>query len=266
MVDTNTNAFEQNAAVDGGLDVKAILSKILTYWYLFVLSILICFSLSVVNASLTPPVWNITGKILVQDDNPTTNNSNSSARDQLLNAGIPKNNIDDQLEILTSRNLINQVVTETQLNVRTYLILHFKAIEIYQEYPMQISVKYNSRNTTEQSFIVNVLNNRDFILEGKKGGLSIKGHFGDSIRLKQYVLVLRNKAATPNLTGQYGFSIQSEDATIADLAVALNCGQIKTGSASRSDRIAKYNQLLRIEEELGDSAKFIGKNFKYAKK
>ena len=47
---------------------------------------------------------------------------------------------------------------------------------------------------------------------------------------------------------------ESEDATIADLAVALNCGQIKTGSASRSDRMAKYNQLLRIEEQLGDSA------------
>jgi len=59
---------------------------------------------------------------------------------------------------------------------------------------------------------------------------------------------------------------ETEDATIADLAVALNCGQIKTGSASRSDRIAKYNQLLRIEEELGDNAKFIGKNFKYFKK
>jgi enolase len=59
---------------------------------------------------------------------------------------------------------------------------------------------------------------------------------------------------------------ETEDSTIADLAVALNCGQIKTGSLSRSDRIAKYNQLLRIEEELGDSAKFIGKNFKYFKK
>lgn len=59
---------------------------------------------------------------------------------------------------------------------------------------------------------------------------------------------------------------ETEDSTIADLAVALNCGQIKTGSASRSDRIAKYNQLLRIEEELGENAKFIGKNFKYAYK
>ncbi|MGK9128336.1 phosphopyruvate hydratase [Olivibacter sp. SA151] len=58
---------------------------------------------------------------------------------------------------------------------------------------------------------------------------------------------------------------ETEDNTIADLAVALNCGQIKTGSASRSDRMAKYNQLLRIEEELGSNAKFLGKSFKFAK-
>lgn len=58
---------------------------------------------------------------------------------------------------------------------------------------------------------------------------------------------------------------ETEDTTIADLAVALGCGQIKTGSASRSDRIAKYNQLLRIEESLGGSAKYLGKNFKFIK-
>jgi enolase len=59
---------------------------------------------------------------------------------------------------------------------------------------------------------------------------------------------------------------ETEDSTIADLAVALSTGQIKTGSASRSDRIAKYNQLLRIEEILGETARFPGKNFKYYKK
>jgi enolase len=52
---------------------------------------------------------------------------------------------------------------------------------------------------------------------------------------------------------------ETEDTTIADIAVALNAGQIKTGSASRSDRVAKYNQLLRIEEELGDAAIYPGK-------
>lgn len=58
---------------------------------------------------------------------------------------------------------------------------------------------------------------------------------------------------------------ETEDSTIADLAVALNTGQIKTGSASRSDRMAKYNQLLRIEEELGDAAVYPGKQFKFIK-
>ncbi|MDD5508621.1 MAG: phosphopyruvate hydratase [Bacteroidales bacterium] len=56
---------------------------------------------------------------------------------------------------------------------------------------------------------------------------------------------------------------ETEDTTIADLAVALNTGMIKTGSASRSERIAKYNQLLRIEEILGNSARYLGKNFKF---
>ena len=53
---------------------------------------------------------------------------------------------------------------------------------------------------------------------------------------------------------------ETEDSTIADIAVALNAGQIKTGAPSRSDRVAKYNQLLRIEEELGEVAKYLGKD------
>jgi enolase len=59
---------------------------------------------------------------------------------------------------------------------------------------------------------------------------------------------------------------ETEDTTIADLAVATNCGQIKTGSLARADRTAKYNQLLRIEGELGDQAKYAGKTaFKVAR-
>jgi len=58
---------------------------------------------------------------------------------------------------------------------------------------------------------------------------------------------------------------ETEDTTIADLAVGLNTGQIKTGSASRSDRIAKYNQLLRLEERLGNSAYYLGRDFRFVK-
>ena len=70
------------------------------------------------------------------------------------------------------------------------------------------------------------------------------------------------------LASQHGYSSvtshrsgETEDATIADLAVALETGQIKTGSASRSDRMAKYNQLLRIEEQLGAEARYAGRHF-----
>ena len=58
---------------------------------------------------------------------------------------------------------------------------------------------------------------------------------------------------------------ETEDTTIADLAVALNCGQIKTGSASRTDRMAKYNQLFRIEEMLGDNAVYPKGKIKFGK-
>jgi enolase len=73
------------------------------------------------------------------------------------------------------------------------------------------------------------------------------------------------------LARQHGYSSvtshrsgETEDATIADLAVALNTGQIKTGSASRTDRMAKYNQLLRIEESLGDAGQYAGRTFPQA--
>jgi len=71
------------------------------------------------------------------------------------------------------------------------------------------------------------------------------------------VQLAKNSAMTTIISHRSG---ETEDTTIADLAVALNAGQIKTGSASRSDRVAKYNQLLRIEEELGDSAIYLGRS------
>ncbi|MCW3125207.1 MAG: Enolase [Bacteroidetes bacterium] len=74
------------------------------------------------------------------------------------------------------------------------------------------------------------------------------------------VNLAKNNSYTSVMSHRSG---ETEDVTIADLAVALNCGQIKTGSASRTDRIAKYNQLLRIEEELGPMAYYPGRNFKY---
>ncbi len=105
-----------------------------------------------------------------------------------------------------------------------------------------------------------------FVTNVTKLSRGIEQGIGNSILVKvNQIGTLTETIAAVNMAHRAGFTTvmshrsgETEDYTIADLAVALNCGQIKTGSASRSDRMAKYNQLLRIEEELGDTAYYPG--------
>ncbi len=113
-------------------------------------------------------------------------------------------------------------------------------------------------------FVTNVLRLQRGINEDTANSILVKvNQIGSLTETINAVTLAQTNGYTSVMSHRSG---ETEDATIADLAVALNCGQIKTGSASRSDRIAKYNQLLRIEEELGENAKFIGKDFKYYNK
>lgn len=105
-----------------------------------------------------------------------------------------------------------------------------------------------------------------FVTNVERLSTGIEKGIANSILIKvNQIGTLTETIAAVNMAHNAGYtsvmshrSGETEDNTIADLAVALNCGQIKTGSASRSDRMAKYNQLLRIEEELGDTAYFPG--------
>ena len=105
-----------------------------------------------------------------------------------------------------------------------------------------------------------------FVTNVERLATGIEKGIANSILVKvNQIGTLTETIAAVNMAHNAGYtsvmshrSGETEDNTIADLAVALNCGQIKTGSASRSDRMAKYNQLLRIEEELGDTAYFPG--------
>lgn len=110
-----------------------------------------------------------------------------------------------------------------------------------------------------------------FVTNEERLGRGIQQGVANSILVKvNQIGSLTETLNTVDLAHRSGYtsvmshrSGETEDTTIADLAVALGTGQIKTGSASRSDRMAKYNQLLRIEEALGDAARFPGKNFKF---
>jgi enolase len=107
-----------------------------------------------------------------------------------------------------------------------------------------------------------------FVTNVERLSTGIEKGIANSILVKvNQIGTLTETIAAVNMAKNAGYtsvmshrSGETEDNTIADLAVALNCGQIKTGSASRSDRMAKYNQLLRIEEELGSTAYFPGLN------
>ena len=113
-------------------------------------------------------------------------------------------------------------------------------------------------------FVTNVKRLQRGIDEGSANSILIKvNQIGTLTETINAVQLATQNQMTSIISHRSG---ETEDNFIADLAVALNTGQIKTGSASRSDRVAKYNQLLRIEETLGDLAKYPGKNFKYYRK
>jgi enolase len=107
-------------------------------------------------------------------------------------------------------------------------------------------------------FVTNPMRLRDGIRKGVANSILIKvNQIGSLTETLATMEMARGAAYTTVVSHRSG---ETEDSTIADIAVATNAGQIKTGSASRSDRIAKYNQLLRIEERLGAAAQFPGRS------
>jgi enolase len=106
-------------------------------------------------------------------------------------------------------------------------------------------------------FVTNVKRLADGIKRGLANSILIKVNQIGTLTETLAAVEMAHKAGyTAVMSHRSG---ETEDSTIADLAVATNCGQIKTGSLARADRTAKYNQLLRIEEELGAQAKFAGR-------
>ncbi|WP_417271162.1 phosphopyruvate hydratase [Celeribacter sp.] len=107
-------------------------------------------------------------------------------------------------------------------------------------------------------FVTNPKRLKDGITQGVANSMLVKVNQIGSLSETLKAVDMAHRAGYTNVMSHR--SGETEDATIADLAVATNCGQIKTGSLSRSDRMAKYNQLIRIEEQLGETAEFAGRS------
>ena len=107
-------------------------------------------------------------------------------------------------------------------------------------------------------FVTNVKRLADGIKKGLGNSILVKvNQIGSLTETLASVEMAQRASYTAVMSHRSG---ETEDTTISDLAVATNCGQIKTGAPARSDRVAKYNQLLRIEEELGDAAVYAGRS------
>jgi len=107
-------------------------------------------------------------------------------------------------------------------------------------------------------FVTNPARLSDGIAKGSANSMLVKVNQIGSLTETLQAVDMAHRARFTNVMSHR--SGETEDATIADLAVATNCGQIKTGSLSRSDRLAKYNQLIRIEEMLGETAIYAGRS------
>jgi enolase len=122
--------------------------------------------------------------------------------------------------------------------------------------------------TSELGHRIQLVGDDLFVTNSSRLAMGIERHAGNSVLIKpNQIGTLTETLETIELATRHRYtsvmshrSGETEDSTIADLSVATNCGQIKTGAPARSDRVAKYNQLLRIEEQLGETAEFRGRS------
>jgi len=118
-------------------------------------------------------------------------------------------------------------------------------------------LKYKIQIVGDDIFVTNVLRIKEGIEKGIANSVLIKpNQIGTITETFDAINLAHENGYTCVVSHRSG---ETEDTTIADLAIGAGCSQIKTGSLSRSERVAKYNRLLRIEEELGDRAKYLGK-------
>jgi capsular exopolysaccharide synthesis family protein len=209
---------------EGPSDVRGLIALCLNYWYVFVISIIVCLIAAFIYIECFPNEWSIVSKVIVEDDQGTP----SKALTNGLNADLAslfdvKSNADNEVKILKSTSLLNRVVSKLDLNIHVFDNNGFKGFEMYDEAPFSVALNYHKKGIKFMNYRVGILSDNTFRLKNSKEDLDITGVFGKPIKLNQYTIILR-KTEKFKPTGYYKIKIQSLKQAENDLAANFNAG------------------------------------------
>lgn len=220
---SNPSATNNTIIEDDVIDIKQIILNVFRYWPLFLLSAAICLVIAYFVADYSAPNWHIASKLLVTDDKNSPQASLGSMGGDLGTLLNAKSNSDNEIQILKSRTLMENVVKDMQLNVRTYVKDGFKKREVFEEAPFTLAISYNTDTVLTKEYTINLTGANTFNLISEGDKVEKNEKFGNVIRLGQYNILLRHKTGYSN-SGTYTIVIQPIDGTVFDFSQNFSVG------------------------------------------
>jgi tyrosine-protein kinase Etk/Wzc len=237
------NQFQKdstNFTEEESFNYKELLGKIITKWYLFIFSILICLFGAFFYLKYATPGYKISSKILVEDQKSSSGGalSNNMVTDFSSLFDLPSN-AQNEIDIIKSRSLMERVVEQLNLNATLFRKGRFKADELFDNAPFDVQVAYKADSTiTPAVYSIEVSKDKQIHLVDAKNSIDIHAKFGDSIRLENYNLVFIEKPGK-DVSGRFQLSIVSRDSKVESLSKGLDA-QLSDKQSTAIDIVFNY--------------------------
>ena len=214
MNDQSINNNNTNP-VDDVIDFKAWFSKFVNNWAFFLISVVVFSCLAFLFMTYVPPSYNITSKVLVDQENSSSQSAGGGAATLGIDFssifGLPSN-AENEVDILQSRNLMYTVINKMKLNVTVYSVQAFNVTsELFNEAPFDVDVKYRVKvdSIITRKYYVKFLTADQYEITNSSEDVDLKVKFGDSIKLEQFKIVLNKKPGAKIVPGlEYKIKIQ----------------------------------------------------------
>ncbi|TWJ04613.1 capsular exopolysaccharide synthesis family protein [Mucilaginibacter frigoritolerans] len=217
----NTNNNYKDFTEEESFDYKELLGKIISSWYIFVFSIAICVSLSILYLRYATPDYKITSKLLVQDEksSPSGGPSNAMMTDFSSLFDLPSN-AQNEIDIIKSRSLMEKVVEQLKLNLTIFRKGRFKSDELFYDSPFEVSLSSKTDSISSALYEIKIAENGVINVLSSQNDININTKFDDSVKLKEYSLIF--KKILPKVAGTYLLSIIPKDNEVEALSKSLD--------------------------------------------